>query len=278
MTELAFGTVLSNVSDWLALGLFVLVPAALAIGIHAVIRPLTKGHLAPHHDVSIFLGSIVSILYAVVLGFLVVTVWSNFDVAQQTADLEAGFVADAFGAAYALPEPQRSLVRQDLASYAIRVHDVEWPILGEMSQDDVAKGLLARAIRAVNIMPPSNSASPGQVLRREFVRNGALDTLHQIADKRRLRLVEARNRLPRSMWVALLVGAVMVMAFVFMFEVENAVLQFVMTGLVAGCIGLLLGLVVELNSPYGGAIRVSPDTWSFVIQSNHFANPLTINR
>ena len=265
-------TWLSSGPDWFWLLLFVAVPAGIAVGIQALIRPLVyKDQLLPHHDVSIFLGSIVSILYAVVLGFLVVTVWSTFESAQQTADLEAGYVADAFGAAAALPEPQKTKVRHNLAGYAIEVRDVEWPMLGHATQDPRARMLLGQALRSVNLMPTDSASDGGKVLRYEFVREASLRSLRDIADQRRLRLVEARNRLPRSMWVALCLGGLMVMAFVFVFDVKNIGLQFLMTGLVAGCIGLLLGLVVELNSPYGGAIRVSPDTWTFVIDSNHFA-------
>ena len=55
------------------------------------------GAAAPHHDVAGFLVAVIGVLYAVVLGFVVVTVWTAFDDAQQTADMEAGKVADAYG-------------------------------------------------------------------------------------------------------------------------------------------------------------------------------------
>ena len=71
----------------------------------------------------------------------------------------------------------------------------------------------------------------------------------------------------------------MVLVFVFLFGVESGAVQLIMTATVAGCIGLLLGLIVELNRPYSGAIRVSPEAWTFVIDTNHFggrgAGPLS---
>lgn len=52
------------------------------------------------------------------------------------------------------------------------------------------------------------------------------------------------------MFLALVIGSLMAMAFVFLFGVSNPRLQLTMTGLVAGCMGLLFGIIVEFNSPY----------------------------
>jgi hypothetical protein len=259
-------------ADWVWLALFVTLPALFAVAIHLVVRRfIPENGLLPHHDVIFALTSIVSVLYAVVLGFLVVTVWASYETAQQTSDLEASYVSDAFAAALALPEPQRSVVRRSLAAYAVEVRDVEWPIFSRSGQDMHARALLGRAIRSVNVMPVGPPGNEAGALRIEFVRQAALLSLRDIADQRRLRLLQARSHLPRLMWVALCFGALIVMSFVFLFEVANKTLQLIMTGLVAACLGLLLGLVVELDSPYGGAVRVSPDTWTFIIDGNHFA-------
>ena len=60
----------------------------------------------------------------------------------------------------------------------------------------------------------------------------------------------------------------MVLAFAFLFGVENPLPQLIMTGLLAGLIGLLIGLVAEFDRPFGSAIRVTPDAWNFVIENN----------
>jgi len=97
-------------------------------------------------------------------------------------------------------------------------------------------------------------------------------SLRDIADNRRLRMIQADKRLSPTLTFALVIGALMVVAFIFLFGVEDRVLQFTMTAIVAGCIGLLLGVVFEFSSPYSGSLRVSPDAWTYIIENNHLAS------
>jgi hypothetical protein len=262
----------SLVPDWLVLLLYVLVPAGLAAGVHAIVRRvLPASSLLPHHDVAGFLVAIVGVLYAVVLGFLVVTVWSAFDSAQRTSDIEAGSVGDAFGFAQMLPEPRRTDKRKRLAAYAIVVRDREWVAMRTGRQDPQARALLVAALRALGEPVPHESANLDEALNRMTTRDAVLASLRSVADNRRLRLIEANAKLPTALYLALLLGATIVLCFVFLFGVENQLLQLTMTGLVAGCIGLLFGVIVVFSAPYSGAIHVSPDAWTYVIDNNHFA-------
>jgi hypothetical protein len=260
------------VPDWIALILFVVVPAALTVVVHVLVRRVIPPEkLSPHHEVAGFLVAVIGVMYAVVLGFVVVTVWTAFDTAQQTADLEAGYVADAFNLARALPEPERTRVKRDLAAYAVQVRDVEFQTMGDGVQDPQAFGRLADAVRTMLAMPPAQGTL-GQVLRGQSRYEAVVSAIRQVADTRRLRFIEARSKLPRAMYLALILGGLMVLVFVFLFGVESGAIQLTMTATVAGCIGLLIGLVVEFNAPYSGAIRVTPEAWTLVIDGNHFAD------
>ena len=124
--------------DWAAsipstfLLLFVLVPASAAVLVQrAIQRVVPPKRLIPHHDVAGFLVAIVGVLYAVVLGFVVVTVWANFDSVQRTADLEAGAVGDTIAYALMLPQPESSKITSLLDAYAYEVRDREWELLAQ---------------------------------------------------------------------------------------------------------------------------------------------------
>ncbi|MGB8520360.1 MAG: hypothetical protein WCD38_09405 [Candidatus Tumulicola sp.] len=255
----------------LTLVAFVVIPAVLAVVAQMLFnRVVSHDRLIPHHDVAGFLVAVVGVLYAVVLGFVVVTSWSAFDSAQQNADVEAGDVGDAFGFAQMLPEPRREHMRRSLAAYAIEVRDHEWALLSHGMQDDRARELLVRAIGTLG--EPYGRPSPNldEALNRTTTRQTVAASLRDIADNRRLRIIEAQKTFSPALALVLIVGALMVLAFVFLFGVEDRVLQFTMTSIVAGCIGLLLGVVVEFSAPYSGAMRVSPQAWTYVIVNNHF--------
>jgi Protein of unknown function (DUF4239) len=261
---------LSSLSIFLALPLFAAIFAAVAILAHTLLRPFIPSpeRLSQHHEVAGFLMGVVGVLYSVVLGFLVGTVWTSFASAQQTTDLEAGYVADAFNFAGQLPPPQGAQVQRIIAQYAVDVRNADWSSAQSRSADRSA-ALLYRAVRIAVTVPPSSSAPASQVLEANTIRGLMLQSLRNIGDTRRLRLVQAAAHLPSGLLEALILGAAFVMAFTFFFGVRSYAKMMAMTGLLAGSIGLFFGLILELSTPYSGAIQVSRDAWSFVIANNH---------
>ncbi len=255
----------------LTLLLFVAVPAAAAAGAHALFRRVVPHErLIAHHDVAGFLVAIVGVLYAVVLGFVVVTSWTAFDSAQQVADTEAGDVGDAFGFAAMLPEPRRTDMRKALAAYAIEVRDREWEAMRHAREDPQARAFFIQAVQALGEPVPHDSAAIDEALNRETTRQQVAASLRDIADNRRLRLLQSDKGLAPPLALALIIGASIVFAFVFLFGVADLVLQLTMTALVAACIGLLFGVVVEFSAPYSGSLRVTSNAWTYVIDNNHF--------
>jgi Mg/Co/Ni transporter MgtE len=104
------------------------------------------------------------------------------------------------------------------------------------------------------------------------LQQSALTTLHELSVHRRQRLISAETGLPEALYVGLVAGAVIVLFFAFLFGVDNKMLQFSMTFLIAAMIGLLFGTIVSLDRPYSGPMRISPQAWTLVIENNDLAN------
>jgi hypothetical protein len=251
--------------------LFAIVPGLIAVGLHAIVRRYVVAEsLIPHHDVAGFLVGIAGVLYAVVLGFLVVTVWVSFDNAQANADVEASDVAEIFGFAAVFPEPARTHLRQAMADYAFEVRDREWPMLVYDRQDMRARSFYVSAlpdIASITRLPGRSATFDTGLL---AVQQSALNALHELSVHRRQRLINAESGLPPALYVTLIVGAIIVMAFSFLFGVDKRALQFTMTFLIAAMMGLLFGTIVSLDHPYSGSIRVSPHAWTLVIENGDF--------
>jgi Protein of unknown function (DUF4239) len=256
--------------------LFTVVPAVVLCAIHYGFRKLVPPeHLIPHHDVAGFLIAVVGVIYAVVLGFVVVTVWVSFDTAQRTADLEASDAAELFTLARAFPQPARGHLEHSLADYAFEVRDREWPLLSSGNQDQRARQIYLTAVEEI-MQQPHGHASVADEVERVPLQDRALSTLHDLSTHRRERLIDAGTRLPTALYAALVVGAVFVLAFVFLFGVERTALQLTMTAIIAASIGLLFGVIVCLDRPYSGAMRVSPDAWTLIIENNDLERFRTI--
>lgn len=260
---------LNDIPALVALPLFAIVPAAAAVAVHALYRRFVPPERLDDHDVAGFLVAVVGVLYSVVLGFLVGTVWTGFANAQQTADAEAGAVADAFNYAGRLQAPQRIVLQRLIAQYAVEVRDHEWKYARLGRDDPRANRLLAAAVTYTTAFTPRAArGDSGRLLIESSIQSQLLGSLRNLGDARRLRIVQAQSRLPNGMLEALILGGLMVIAFVFFFGMRSFVRQMAITALVSGSIGLFFGLVLELSTPYSGAMHISSDAWTFIIENN----------
>lgn len=273
---MAFHIWLAHVPAWVVLLMFAVIPGLAVVGLHAIFRRfVSPDKLIPHHDVAGFLVGIAGVLYAVVLGFLVVTVWVSFDSAQATADLEASDVGELFNFASVFPEPARAHLRQAMADYAFEVRDKEWPLLIFDRQDLRARSVYRTAlpiIASITTRSKGTTSFPAMLA----IQQSALTTLHELSVHRRQRLINAESGLPGALYVGLIVGAIIVLIFAFLFGVDKKALQFTMTFLITAMIGLLFGTIVSLDRPYSGPIRVSSQAWTLVIENNDLADYRTI--
>ena len=252
----------------LTLPLFAAGAALIAVAVHALVRPLVPVEtLREQHDIVAALLSVVGVLYSVVLGFLVGTVWTSFEAAQQNADQEIRFVAVAVEYAKGLPEPARSRIQQLLAQYAVEVRDNEWKMLRHGEADPRALDFLDRATRVLLVFTPPRGTDSVSALKEQAIATAAISDLRSVAVDRVQRVTDSRQRLPSIVFEALILGAVFVMSFVLFFGTKRVWVQLCTTALLAGCIGLFFGVIVDLNSPYGGPIRVNPDSWTAVIDA-----------
>jgi hypothetical protein len=267
--------ILAHIPILVALPLFVLLFAAVAVAAHAIFRHfVSQQRLVEGHEVAGFIVAVVGVLYSVVIGFLVGAVWTDFSAAQETTNAEAGYVSDAFNFAGLLGPPQGPKIQRLIARYAITVRDLELsPAAPARADDSVA--LLLKAVRLVAATPQlPDRAGFGDILQDNTMRTQVLDSLRHIGDTRRQRLVQSQDRLPPGMLEAMILGAAIVIAFAFFFGVEAFFKQMMMTALLAGSIGLFFGLVIELSLPYSGAVQISRDAWNDVIATNHLDRSL----
>ncbi len=261
-------TWLTTIPVWLTIPLIAVLWAAfgaLAFLIFRLFVPPER--FQAHHDVLSAVVSVVGVLYSVVLAFLVGTVWTSFDAAQQTADQEARYVVVAFDFAQGLPLRERVKIRRTLARYALAVRDVEWPMLRLGKPDPQARDLLQDAVQTMLLTPPQSTNNPAKALKEETISGAVTQNLRDAGNDRVLRLTQARSRLPPVVFEALILGALLLVIFTFLFGMRPIALQVTTTMLLCASIGIFFGLIVDLNAPYAGPIRVSRDTWTNLIQT-----------
>ena len=81
--------------------------------------------------------------------------------------------------------------------------------------------------------------------------------------------LHAAPLVPTVLWFALVVGALAMVAFCYLFGVENRPAQLVMTAILVGLIAILFAVVDEFASPFSGSVSISDDGWLYLQQRLH---------
>jgi hypothetical protein len=237
-----------------ALGICVLavVVGVSLLGLVLIRRSVELSTLESHKDVAGFILAVIGVLYAVLLGFVAVDVWAQFNDARTQADKEAAEVGNLYRLGVALG-PQGAQLRPAVVAYATSVADVEWPHMAahqdESRQTDVALNNLWHAATAVR---PQNTAQSAFLLQATL----DLDTATQL---RRTRILSSDTTLPGPLWIALAVGAIITIGFTYFFGLPRFGPQLLMVAALSAIIGVTLFVVMSLDLPYTGDVAVKPD-------------------
>lgn len=242
----------------LGLGIVAVMVVASVAGVVAVRRRVDLAALEPHKDVAGFILAVVSVVYAVLLAFVVVSVWEEFEDAKASANAEAAalwllhqdalFLGDDGAAAAAATE-----------AYARSVVADEWPAMERAQQEapetDAALEGMWDAYAAID--PPDRE--------RTVFFDHAVERLHEASELRRTRIFASREGLPGALWVVLIVGAVICIAFTYFFGLRSLRVQVLMVAALGATLGLVLFLALSLELPFTGDMRVGPDALRRII-------------
>ncbi len=245
---------------WLVGALLVIVLPAIILLIQWRIRrrwpALSRGD---HNDVVGFIIAVVGVIYAVLLGFVVIATWENFDEAEQIVGQEASALRSIYRDSIALPPETQARLHDVVRQYATEVTTHEWPAMAEGRPGDPRVGELldelAGAISRAHITTPTQ---------QEFV-GAEAERLNQLVSLRSQRLDFVDRGVPGVLWIALIVGGLVTIGFALLFGLERAVLHSLMVGSLTALIGVLLFVALMINYPFSGSVAVAPEPFERVL-------------
>ncbi|WP_416974787.1 hypothetical protein [Streptomyces sp. 4F14] len=218
-------------------------------------RPLAEDE-EPREDVAEYIAMMVGVLYALILGLSLVSVWDARSGASDHVATEASAVHQVRLLAASLPEPQASEVRSGTDAYARHVIDVEWPAMAAGQPLGPEGWRLLDRLRAADRLP--DDATPAQQAAAQEV----LAQLSTLDDARRGREGDIGGGLSPILWLGLIIGGVLTVAFMFMFGVERSVTHVVMVMGLSALITFLVLLIHQLDQPFNGILAVDATPFS----------------
>jgi uncharacterized protein DUF4239 len=210
--------------------------------------PWEKRHA--HNDLIGWQLSILGTTYAVILGFMLYAVWTNFGAADLNVDLEASSLRNLYRIADGLPDQQRSELQNEARAYADAVVNHEWP--------EMDNGQLPNESHAINgnmwkTLMSANTTSSSQIVAEDH----ALSELASLTEHRRIRLLQSQASLPGILWFVLIVGGVLAISSSCMFGAASSALHGLQVFAFSLLILLVLLAIADINRPFRGSVHVS---------------------
>jgi hypothetical protein len=238
--------------------LLVAVATVLAVvGLVLVQRLVATERRKQHNDVAGFIYAVLGVSYAVLLGLMLIAVWEQWNEAEVTSTEEANELAGIFWYAHALPQPEGRRIQELARSYAQVVVEEEWPLMEQGGASSKAWDRLDELRGAVLGLDPPTATQQTPYSQARY--NEVLDQLHDLGDARRERLLAAGEGLPIILWVVLISGGVITIAFTYLFGLQSTVVHTLMVAALAVVLSLSLFSIAALDHPFRGDVRIHPD-------------------
>lgn len=212
-----------------------------------------------HNDVAGFIYAVLGVSYAVLLGLMLIAVWEQWNAAQDVASDEANELAGIFWFAHALPQPEGRHIQELARSYAEVVVEEEWPLMEQGRSSPKAWATLDELRGTILGLDPPTGA-------QQVRYNQVLEQLHSLGDARRERLLAASEGLATILWVVLIGGALITIAFTYLFGLDNTVVHTLMVAALAMILSLSLFTVAALDYPFKGDVRIHPAAFEQVLE------------
>lgn len=259
---------LSTMPLWLSAIILVGMTTLVAMSGPALIRRRVHlDRLRVNNEVAGFKFATVGVLYAVLLAFAVIVVWEKFAEAERTVAKEAGAVATLYRLSGGLDEEPGKALRQNLDDYCKAAITGDWPAMEQGRDSAHVREALDHAyatILAVHPADPRGGALLSEVLRQ----------LDLVTQARRDRLVTAAGTVPGVVWLVLFAGAILTISFTFFFGTQNVVVQTLMTGMLSLLIFAGLFVIVAIDRPFAGTVKVQPEALHAVLEEfGHVKQP-----
>lgn len=216
-----------------------------------------RNRLIEHNDVAGPILTTVGTVLAVMLSFMVVGVWQEYDAAAQTAQAEASAASDVHHIADGFAPAMREHTQSSIDRYVTLVVRQEWPRMRAGEISSAAHDEIYGLERSMLAWQPTSQHDQG-------LQSRALDRMTSLLDARRDRILANREGIPLVLWATMLVLGSVTVLFSFYFRVDRAAAHAAMVAALGAILALTFALIAELDFPFRGDMAVAPDAFTQV--------------
>jgi Protein of unknown function (DUF4239) len=201
------------------------------------------------------------IIFGLLVGFIAVQVWNDFDRAKVAVASEASALRGVLLLAESFPEEQKSRLRALVNRHIEEAVKQEWPAMAEQRATlaTLPRALMETLQVALTLKPADDNQRTAQ---REMV-----SALERAADARRQRIVISQSSVNSVKWAAILLQGLIALIAIAMVHSDNRLTCAIALTMFAAGIAASVLLIATYTRPFTGDISVGPDLLQQVITS-----------
>lgn len=229
-------------------------------------------HRLPEESRSLASGMLgtVGAIYSLLIAFVAVQVWQDLIDAAAAAEAEAASALEIVYDTQAFGSAETVAVREALRTYLSAVIEREWPVLDGTAPcpdgvlESMSSGSICPVARTEFIALMMSVASLEPADDRQGVWLGSIVAgVNEMAKYRLDRIASSTGSLPGLFWVILLVGGTLMMGYACLSAYSRT--NVLMVSGLGASLGLVLFLILALDSPFTGEMGVKPDSFRMVL-------------
>lgn len=203
-----------------------------------------------HNDLIGWQLSVLGTTYAVIIGFMLYTVWTDFGSAELNANAEANALVNVYHLSDGLGAEEGAKLKALAKAYGDAVVNNEWQ---EMDNSTIPTETREITRQMWQTITDSKADSPAELT----VQDHTITQLGVLSACRRVRMVQSEITLPGVLWFVLLIGGAVTIASTCMFGASNGRLHVIQVSAFTLLIALVLVAIADINRPYQGSVHVS---------------------
>lgn len=242
---------LNNLSDWALAPLFIGASIAVALTGWVLVSRLLPGWRDDESgDKVVGVAAMVMTLFALVLAFVIVNLYSGYVSAEDNVSAEANSLGTLVRDAQAFPAAERQRITGAVGGYVGEVRDREFAMLRRGHEDLQARRRLTALFDAVQDYSPATEAQ------RTFYQS-VTNELDATASDRQERVEAAETSIPGPLLALMIVSALVTLATTLLLKTHHTGLDIALVLSVTVIVGLGVFTAVILEYPFSGQIAVS---------------------
>ena len=213
-----------------------------------------------NHEVGGFLFNALGLIYAVLIAFVVYATWEDYNAAREFCDNEADVMQNLYLDTEGLPEEIQPVLRKKIIEYMKAVIDEDWPLLAKGEDNPHSRHML------IDIWKTYSSIDSLISSKEQIFFSESLDKLNSVTEYRRQRILSSQNHIPVIVWTVIIIGALTSIGFSLFFGTRSFVIQATMTSLFAMTNIVVILMILALDHPFVGDIKVSSDAYEQILK------------